>query len=215
MPEQSGLERRRQPSAEAHARIDQLIDRYVSENNRARQGWGSADPKPPLKNPDRLRKILYRFADRRATESGDAVPFELQHWIAELAAQETVFQHDFEIIDGSDPRINCAMYALRELGLPTVLSPESPSDEVRKVIEDNFVQVSQRKSGEQLPLEEGELVLIEDGGEDGWHVAIVDKVGEQLMFRSKLGSLFVVRNESIDDLVRLYRGQFLTLYRKR
>jgi hypothetical protein len=46
-------------------------------------------------------------------------------------------------------------------------------------------------------------------------VATVERVGADFKFRSKLGQLFIVRNDDLDDLSRLYRGRALTLYKRK
>jgi hypothetical protein len=215
MPESFGQETRQSRELAIFHKIDQMIVTYVHENNHNLQGWSQVEPKPALKNPERLKVILRDYARQLIANGQQPEIFLHAGVMAELAALETVFQGEYEVIGGVNSEINCAMYSLEQLGVKSDLQLTSSKAEVLKVIQENFNKVTSQTRGGQLPLEVGELVLIEEDGEDGWHVATVERVGADFKFRSKLGQLFIVRNDDLDDLSRLYRGRALTLYKRK
>jgi hypothetical protein len=200
---------RRQRSLEY---VDRLVDTYVSETSDPMAGWSKVEPKNSVNDPDRLKAVLRAYALRLLEQGRDPQQLLNNGSLSELARITNTFQSEFSLLEVADPRRNCVMYSFEQLGILDTLNPTADVAAIKSALRAHF-----RLIPDALPdnLRPDDLLVLHSQDEEQLHVGIIEISAGKVTCRSKLGSLWVVRNSDLSDLFRYYHTNQVEIYRKK
>lgn len=192
--------------------VDRLVDAYVSETSDPIAGWGKVEPNNSVNDQNRLKTILRAYALRLLEQGRDPELSLHKGSLPELAKITNTFESDFSLLEEADPRRNCVMYALEQLGIPNTLNPSADIASIRSVLHAHFRLIPDAMSGN---FQDGDLLVLHAQAEEQLHIGVIEVNEGEVTCRSKLGSLWVVRNSNLQDLLRYYHSDQVEVYRKK
>ncbi len=196
----------------ALGRINELVDAYVKEASSPMTGWGSVETKDAINNPEKLKSILGAYALLLLDQGKDPEQLVYEGLLPELARLANVCESDFSLLEETDPKRNCVMYGFEQLDIPSTLNAMEDIESIKGVLNRYFTPVADESLNN---VQDGDLLVLHTQDNEQLHVGVIEVHAGKVACRSKLGSLWVVRNSDIRDLFRYYHADKAEVYRKK
>ena len=192
--------------------IDSLVDTYVNDTSNPMAGWEMAEPNNSLSDPDRLKIVLRSYALRLLEQGKNPEHVLHKGSLSELAKIANIFTFEFTLLEEVNSSRNCVMYGLEQVHVACDLKPSADLASILSVLHDKFRLIPDATSDD---FEDGDLLVLYPDDEEEVHVAVLEVKDGKITCRSKLGSLWVVRNSDIQDLFKYYHSKRIEIYRKK